>query len=236
MKTLLRWFFCMVAGVLMVAVGYELLGDPARDMKINAMFIQPAIAQGASRNVLLVNAANPLPNGFVADRLVNLYDEKRSFQLMNSGIRLAWETFEAANRMFEQACQDGVSGFILTSGYRSEEKQRELYENSTDGTAAIPGASEHQTGLSFDVTAHYDNGSFEDTEQFRWLMEHCWSFGFILRYPQGKEHITGIPYEPWHYRYVGAEAALEIRQNGWTLEEYCQSSPTVETSGGYFVF
>jgi D-alanyl-D-alanine carboxypeptidase len=86
----------------------------------------------------------------------------------------------------------------------------------------MPGASEHQTGLAFDVTAYRNGGGFEDTEQFRWLKAHCSDFGFILRYPEGKEEITGIPYEPWHYRYVGVEVAREIHENGWTLEEYCE--------------
>ncbi|GHU71066.1 hypothetical protein FACS1894184_17370 [Clostridia bacterium] len=153
---------------------------------------------------------------------MNLYGEKRYFDLMSSNIHLERETFEAANRMFEQARHDGVSGFILMDGYRTEEKQRELYSKCTDGTAAIPGASEHQTGLAFDVTAHSNSGRFETTEQYRWLSAHCWDFGFILRYPEGKESITGIPYEPWHYRYVGVEIAREIHQNSWTLEEYCE--------------
>jgi D-alanyl-D-alanine carboxypeptidase len=142
--------------------------------------------------------------------------------LATSDISLTRETFEAANSMFKQAQSDGVKGFTITSGYRTEEKQQELYENDTDGTAAMPGASEHETGLAFDVTTRYDSGEFDDTEQFLWLSEHCWDFGFILRYPKDKEDITGIPYEPWHYRYVGVEIAKEIHENGWTLEEYCE--------------
>jgi D-alanyl-D-alanine carboxypeptidase len=220
MKTLFKWFLCTAMGVLLLAAGSKLIKD--QGIKIGNNLTQAAIAQTASDDVLLVNALSPLPAGLNIGELVDLYGEERSFQLALSDISLTRETFDAANDMFKQAQKDGVKGFTITSGYRTEEKQRELYENDKDGTAAKPGTSEHQTGLAFDVTTRYDKGSFEDTEQFRWLSDHCWDFGFILRYPEGKEDITGIPYEPWHYRYVGVEIAQEIHENGWTLEEYCE--------------
>ena len=70
--------------------------------------------------------------------------------------------------------------------------------------------------------AFYEGGSIKhDTAQFKWLIEHCWDFGFILRYPKDKTNVTGIAYESWHYRYVGEEAAKIIHDNNWTLEEYC---------------
>ena len=185
---------------------------------------QAAAASGKIDNrtdVLLVNADNPLPEDFVPRDLVNLYEQKRHFLLARSDIYLEREAFEAANRMFEQAEKEDMNGFILTSGYRSREKQAELYAARTDNTAQAPGCSEHETGLAFDVTARYDSGSFSDTPQYAWLMDHCWDFGFILRYPEGKEAITGIAAESWHFRYVGKAAALTMRERGWTLEEYC---------------
>ncbi len=171
--------------------------------------------------VLLVNAAHPLPEDFTPGELVNLYEQKRHFLLASSGIQLERETFEAANRMFLQAENEDMNGFIVTSGYRSRERQAELYAQAEGNTAQLPGCSEHETGLAFDVTARYDHGTFEDTPQFTWLSAHCWEYGFILRYPKGKEAVTGIDYEPWHYRYVGEAAARIIREQGWTLEEYC---------------
>ncbi len=220
MKTLIKWFLCAVIGVFLLTAGSRIFGD--HGTKIGSMPIQNANAQTASVDVLLVNVFCPLPDGYSIGELVDLYGEKRSFQLASSDISLTRETFEAANDMFRQANQDGVKGFTITSGYRTEERQRELYENDKKGTAAKPGTSEHQTGLAFDVTTRSDGGGFEETEQFRWLNENCWDFGFILRYPEGKEGITGIPYEPWHYRYVGVEIAKTIHENGWTLEEYCE--------------
>lgn len=189
---------------------------------IRAALSQAAYARAASEGVLLVNAWNPLPDDFRAGDLVELYAQKRYFKLAASDIYLVREAFEAANEMFRQANRDGIEGFTITSGYRSEVKQRTLYENDEKGTAAKPGTSEHQSGLAFDVTTRYDSGDFEGTKQFLWLYEHCWEYGFILRYPKGREDITGIPYEPWHYRYVGADIARKIRDNGWTLEEYCE--------------
>ena len=186
--------------------------------------VTPEAAGGKIENktgILLVNATNPLPEGAEPRDLVNLYEQKRHFLLARSDIYLTREAFEAADRMFKQAEDENVNGFILTSGYRSRERQAELYEERQDDTVQAPGCSEHETGLAFDVTTRSDNNDFETTQQFAWLSKHCWDYGFILRYPQGRESITGIAYEPWHYRYVGAEAAAEIRRNNWTLEEYC---------------
>ncbi len=176
--------------------------------------------------VLLVNGDHPLPDDFAPKELVNLYAQKRHFLLANSSIELEREAFEAANRLFRLAEDEDMNGFILTSGYRTREKQAELYAENTDGTAQRPGCSEHETGLAFDVTTRYDSGTFEDTAQFKWLIEHCWDFGFILRYPKDKTSVTGIAYESWHYRYVGEEAAKIIHENGWTLEEYCAARGT----------
>lgn len=222
MKRLAKGLLCGAMTAFLLTAG----GIRAKDQPpgARAIWIQPAAAQAASWGVLLVNAKNPLPDGYSADDLVQLYGEARYFKLATSDICLVREVFEAANRMFRQANRDGVDGFTITSGYRTEEKQRALYENNRAGTAARPGTSEHQSGLAFDVTTRYDAGGFEDTEQFRWLSRNCWDFGFILRYPEGKESITGFPYEPWHYRYVGTEVARVIRENGWTLEEYCERS------------
>ena len=220
MKALYKWVLCTMAGIFLLAAGSSLVKDNGKT--ISSMPVQTAIAQTVSDGVLLVNKVHPLPDGFQAGELVDLYGEKRAFQLASSNIRLTRETFEAANDMLIQARKDGVDGFILTSGYRTEAEQRELYKNDTNKTAALPGASEHQTGLAFDVTAYSNGKDFEKTEQFQWLNEHCWDFGFILRYPDGKVDITGFSYEPWHYRFVGVDIAKEIHENGWTLEEYCE--------------
>ena len=90
---------------------------------------------------------------------------------------------------------------------------------------AIPGGSEHQTGLGIDVTAQsVVEGKklvFGDTEEYDWVIKHCSDYGFIIRFEEGTDNITGIAHEPWHVRYVGKAVAKEIIKNKWTFEEYC---------------
>ena len=173
--------------------------------------------EGEGVPLLLVNADHPLaaePEG-----LVNLYAQKgRGFSLANSSICLTEETFLAAKAMFTAAAADGMEGFILSSGYRDREAQAAEYEKDPE-TAAQPGTSEHETGLAFDVTA-YGPKDFSRTPQYEWLYAHCWDYGFILRYPAGKEAVTGIPAESWHYRYVGQPHARLMGELGLCLEEY----------------
>ena len=187
-------------------------------------FSQTACATETSTDVLLVNHSHPLPQDYEPDDLVNLYAQKRHFRLASSEIYLDRETFEAANKMFKQAEKDGVNKFTITSGYRTWAAQEKLYFKDTTGTTAAPGESEHQTGLAFDVTTRHGSGGFESTKQYKWLIKHCWEYGFILRYPKDKEDITGFACEPWHYRYVGVEIAEMIHENDWTLEEYCDAN------------
>ena len=105
--------------------------------------------------------------------------------------------------------------------YIAEGMTKKEAEAETGKSTAIPGHSEHQTGLAVDL-----NGS---DETYAWLAEHCWDYGFILRYPEGKTEITGIIYEPWHFRYVGTELALELKEQGVTMEEYFhQLTPKTE--------
>ena len=170
-------------------------------------------------DILLVNDSHRLPADYVPEGLVNLYQNRHSFRLASSDIYLTRETYEAAERMFHAAEEQNVNGFIITSGYRSYERQTEVYAESEPGKAQQPGASEHQTGLAFDATTETTSG-FESTEQYAWLTQHAHEYGFIQRYPANKSNVTGSSYEPWHYRYVGVDAATRMRQTGQTLEEF----------------
>ncbi len=142
------------------------------------------------------------------------------------------EASGALQRMFDAADADGVY-LYLVSGYRSYQYQLELHQKYTDQwgaeqadrVSAEAGHSEHQTGLAFDILGSTHEGglseSFDQTGDFAWLQEHCWEYGFILRYLEGKEQQTGYSYEPWHYRYIGdSELARRIMQSGLSLEEY----------------
>ncbi len=133
---------------------------------------------------------------------------------------------------FAQGCSDAGLSVYLSSGYRSYSDQQYLYNRkisqgySAEEAAkivAIPGTSEHQSGLCCDITDYYrelKDSSLEDTDTFKWLNEHCAEYGFILRFPSDKQDITCIMYEPWHFRYVGVEAATYIKANNLCLEEF----------------
>lgn len=152
--------------------------------------------------------------------LVNLYSQRHSFRLASSDIWLCRHVYEAAERLFAAAEAQDMNGFIITSGYRSRARQQEIYDETPAGYAALPGRSEHETGLCFDVTAFSDSGDFGSTPQYKWLIANCWDYGFILRYPDGTSDVTGIQGESWHFRYVGVDAAREILARDITLEEY----------------
>lgn len=174
-------------------------------------------------SILLVNSENRLSADYVPEGLVNLYEQRHSFRLANSNIYLTRTCYEAMERMFAAAEADNVNGFIVTSGYRDYARQAEVYAQSEAGKAQEPGASEHQTGLAFDVTAETNSG-FESTPQYAWLSAHAQEYGFIQRYPANKADETGISYEPWHYRYVGEEAARQIKARDLTLEAFIRNS------------
>ena len=133
--------------------------------------------------------------------------------------------------MLRDAQNQGLD-FLICSAYRSYELQKSLYNNSlsqngekfTNTRSAYPGRSEHHTGLAIDITSEsmgYGlSQNFINYPEGLWLNNNCSKYGFIIRYPKGKTHITGYDYEPWHLRYVGTEAASEITAKGITLEEY----------------
>ena len=128
----------------------------------------------------------------------------------------AYRTIEKQTNLFEQQVRD-----LMARGY-GEEKAREEAATSV----AYPGTSEHNLGLAVDIVARdYQilDDKQADTAEARWLEENCWKYGFIPRYPTDKTDITGIIFEPWHYRYVGEEAAREIMERGICLEEYLGS-------------
>lgn len=128
-------------------------------------------------------------------------------------------------KMTSDASKQGLY-IYFASGFRSYEYQSQIYNNyvARDGQAvadtysARPGHSEHQSGLAIDVN-QIDN-TFDNTAEAKWLADHCHEYGFILRYPQGKEDITGYQYESWHVRYVGTDLSYAIRNSGLTMEEY----------------
>ncbi len=164
------------------------------------------------------------------------YKPTLSEAVPGSGQYLDYRVAPYYQQMYNAAKADGIT-LTPISGYRSYERQKNNFENritsnmnsgldrveATKKAATvimIPGASEHNAGLAMDICSLAD--SFENTKEFEWLDEHAAEYGFILRYPKDAKsrEITGVVYEPWHYRYVGVEAAKEIKSRGITFEEY----------------
>lgn len=187
--------------------------------------------------MLLTNGANPLPENYKFEE-ATVYSAGRNWIV---DARCA----EDMKAMIAAAKKDGVS-LIICSAYRSYELQEKNFnakvqsyinkgyskEDAVAKTAtiiAVPGTSEHHTGLAADiVTPSYQslNSGFEKTEAFQWLYENCAEFGFVLRYPKDKVDVTKIIYEPWHYRYVGKEAAQIMMSEGICFEEFLEKYGT----------
>lgn len=190
---------------------------------------EPAKPSAADNELLtLVNPWNELPEDWQVD-LVTL----------SNGLQIDRRCYDALQEMMD-ACREAGYEPLICSAYRTQETQQDLFNNKVAkleaggkshdeavqeaGTVvAVPGTSEHQLGLTVDVVDVNNQNLTEEQEKTptqKWLMANSWRYGFIHRYPNSKSDITGIIYEPWHYRYVGKDAAQEIFNKGITLEEY----------------
>ena len=173
----------------------------------------------------ITNKSHPIDSGYVPANLTIVNVNSNGTQYLRS------EAASELVKMFAAAHKDGID-LYLVSGYRSYAQQLALYNTyvSTDGKAladsydAIPGACEHQLGLAVDLSDdnrdHDIDDSFESTAAYQWLLKHSYEYGYILRFPPGKESITGIAYNPWSFRYIGIEEAKKVYDSGLTLEEY----------------
>ncbi len=187
---------------------------------------------------LLVNREHPVDKNFTPTGLVKLEDTipKGLCVYKIKNLQAVDEAVQALIRLLQAAHADGLSEWQISEAYRTYDKQRSLFDNSVnqfmqeDGmsksraqkatrqTVADPGTSEHHTGLAFDITV--PGRLFCDTAQYRWMLKNCWDYGFILRYTDEKTSVTGFLGEEWHFRYVGREHALRIRDANLCLEEY----------------
>lgn len=173
---------------------------------------------------LLVNRDNLLNRGYVPNDLVD------ACSIYKESILIDWKVNNMFNLLKSEALRNGYDIDIM-SGYRTFDYQEKIYNNLVKEKGlnyafrhiAPPGASEHQTGLAIDVCIYRDGKCYiehdiTNFEEIKWLQKNAHKYGFILRYPEGKEEITGYNYEPWHFRYVGNIASY-MYYNGLTLEE-----------------
>lgn len=194
----------------------------------------------AGSQPLLVNRQHPVASDFAPADLVNLseYCDSSLVKIKYDGTQGVREAADALLRMLEAAKADGITNWQVSAAYRSYADQQRIFDNKVKSfqnnnpdwslsrcrsaasvTVADPGASEHHTGLAFDMTVP-NTSMFLGTPQCAWLHEHCWEYGFILRYTDEKQQITGFAGEAWHIRYVGTEHSLAMQQSGQCLEEY----------------
>lgn len=202
--------------------------EPETPEEPNVMPEEPAEPSEDWR-LLLVNKTTPLPDGYEVPELTQL----------TNGHSIDSRAYPELQQMMDD-CRAAGNQPRICSSYRPHETQVRLFNNKMDRLraegvpedqlwdkaaewVAVPGTSEHEGGLALDIVdLSYQllDDAQEDTPAQQWLMAHCQDYGFILRYPKDKVDITGIGYEPWHYRYVGKEAAQEIMSKGICLEEY----------------
>ncbi len=219
-------FVCILAITLLAAILLNLQenrGAVDKNLYQASKSSTAANREGFSWNLLLVNRWNPIPED---------YEVKLTW--LKNGESVSSYIYPFLQQMFDTARKEGIYPEV-TSGYRTREKQQELMDAKisaymeegcsykqaqklAETWVAAPGTSEHELGLSADINA--DGGYSTDEEVYEWLDENAYLFGFIRRYPSDKTDITGVSNEPWHYRFVGKEAAAEMRQKNICLEEY----------------
>lgn len=189
----------------------------------NEFYTNTKPASYQQTNQVLVNKYHYLEKDYIPNHL-----EPLDSNYAKDGIFLVKEAKEALEQLIQNTKENGYT-IHVTSAYRSYEYQFNLYNQyvKSDGKAlsdtysARPGFSEHQTGLVVDLdNTHLPYTSFEQTKEYQWMLENAHRFGFILRFPKDKEHITGYQFESWHYRYVGKELAMKIKTSNLTFEEY----------------
>lgn len=182
---------------------------------------------------ILVNKNNLLDKNFVPDKLFATDNNEGNFHNFKDPSlkpEISSEIVSYVDAMLRDAKLNGFN-IIVDSGYRSYDYQLVVYNalikekgEEAFSLVAPPGSSEHQTGLAIDI-AYMIDGKYSDDvkdsdEEVKWMKKNSYKYGFILRYPQGKEDITGYSYEPWHYRFVGLELAKKLYEEDKTLEEY----------------
>ncbi|MFX3631724.1 MAG: D-alanyl-D-alanine carboxypeptidase family protein [Candidatus Pristimantibacillus sp.] len=172
-------------------------------------------------DLLLVNKKYPIRENSMRSDIVYLFGQEdlvQGYGLLNAEIQLSESIALQFNKMVRAAGVDGAQHFLISSGYRDFAEQNLLYEEKGSDYALPAGYSEHNLGLSLDIGS--TEGEMSKAPEGKWLQKKAWKYGFILRYPKDKTAITGIQYEPWHFRYVGMPHSAIMQEHNFTLEEY----------------
>lgn len=180
-------------------------------------------------DLLLVNEDYPVKEPFIRQDIVdaNTVNQSNHYVVLYNNTFVSKHISEPFEKLMKKANEDGVNHFVISSGFRGFKEQQKLYEQYGDGSALPAGYSEHNLGLSLDIGS--SQGRMEDTIEGEWLAQNVWQFGFVMRYPEHKTHITKIKYEPWHIRYVGLPHSVIMHDNDWVLEEYVEELKQQQT-------
>ncbi len=220
-----RMIFILFAITLLCIIASKIVFDSGSAIPFLNNMTHHVASEDNGWNLILVNRDNYIPN----DYEVELTE-------LSNGEKVDSRIYPELQKMFDAARAEGY-GLFVVAGYRTQEKQqqlldekREAYENEgypkskakelAEQWVAVPGTSEHQLGIAVDINADISKSSSDAV--YSWLEDNAHKYGFIKRYPADKTEITGVINEPWHYRYVGKEAALELFSKGLCLEEYIE--------------
>lgn len=171
--------------------------------------------------LLLVNSDFPVSEQGMPSDIVMLEDYKSmvpGLRISDPSIRISRNLLQNLGLMIKEAQKDGVDHFMINSAYRNLDTQAQLYKEMGPEYALPAGYSEHNLGLSVDIGSA--EGPMDTAPEGRWLEQNAWKYGFILRYPENKREVTGIQYEPWHFRFVGLPHSAVMHKENWVLEEY----------------
>ena len=229
---------CAAAEPQISAEGLAMMGvlDPKSDLK--DLPVLEDSAETEDWKLLLVYPWNKLSENYAATL---------KLKRLANGLQVDERIYDDLNAMLTDCWGAGLHP-VVCSAYRPHATQIRLHDNKiarlryagysyeaaveeAGRWVAVPGTSEHETGMALDIVSYsYQllDEAQENTAEQKWFMEHCWEYGFILRYPKDKTEITGIGYEPWHYRYVGRETAAKMKESGLCLEEYIASLQPAE--------
>lgn len=219
----------IIVAVYMLMILWQLIGDiysrlvNTHEIEVSEEWNGESYQTSIEWNLIVVNRWNPIPENYSVELTV-----------LSNGQKVDSRIYPHLQEMFDAARAEGIYP-IVREGYRTEEEQQEILddkiqayinegysqwraERNAKEWVALPGTSEHQLGIAVDINA--DKSKCTNDDVYAWLAENAYKYGFILRYPLDKQEITGTSYEPWHYRYVGVEAAQEIYEQGICLEEY----------------
>lgn len=214
----------------------EIIGSEMPEFKSDLseyeMYMNP---ENRDEYLILINQTHPLDSDYIPNELIDVVDTRRDGRAKQKMRLYAAKSLEA---LFIEMRANGFTDVSVTSGYRSYAYQQSLLNNEiallrpsygsraeeqAKRQVAVPGTSEHQSGLCIDMhNLSSASQAFESQNAYKWLYSNCAKFGFILRFPKDKTDITGIIYEPWHYRYVGRYHAQKIMSQGLCLEEYME--------------